>query len=646
MGSLLEGIGKVLAFVTIAVPFLLFVQLESLKFQVLALCAILTGDLLFVRWLFRKNSGRKRMVFLCALWLLLGALGALAAGFRYQWGAYRDVSVTAPFFSGKNVMVIVPHQDDELNLAEGLIEQYTKNDSRVMIVFATNGDNSWAEETRFREALDVAAAMGVAKEDVCFLGYGDQWDPMMFDGEEIAHIYNSPQADAIWTSQRGKKATYGTSWQDCYEAVSYTRENYVGSLYRLINEVRPDVIYASDYDTHIDHKALSLFVEEAMCRILAGGDDYHPLFFKGYCYQTAWYAEDDFAESLNILSTKGYTDSRLPYYSWEERIRFPVHAGGLNRMLTGTDGYAHLSLYASQEAWEHASGLVNGDKVFWQRRTDSVLYDAEICVDGVPTKLLNDFKLRDSSNVNEHTFDLGVQKVNGIVLVSLPETVEMEAIAFYDDPSGENQILEGLITLDNGAQVEFGPLKDDGSVTVVPIPRQSVQSFTVQVDSFRGTEPGLMELEAYERNPEMTDEALAYFMFADEGDNFVYDYYVDSPEGTEKLRLYTYPHDLELEPEKFRITMTGSDRCGYTFQDGILTVTCPRYADCAITVGYGEVSCEMVFFNPGYLEALVMKQMQLLDHGMVYGEGLPGATVLYYQNFFEKILHFAKKITG
>ena len=36
-------------------------------------------------------------------------------------------------------MVIVPHEDDDLNLVSGVIEKYVENGSEIYTVFATNG---------------------------------------------------------------------------------------------------------------------------------------------------------------------------------------------------------------------------------------------------------------------------------------------------------------------------------------------------------------------------------------------------------------------------------------------------------------------------------------------------------------------------
>lgn len=44
------------------------------------------------------------------------------------------------YFWLKECDVFAPHEDDEINIYGGIIEQYVKNGSQVRIVFSTNGD--------------------------------------------------------------------------------------------------------------------------------------------------------------------------------------------------------------------------------------------------------------------------------------------------------------------------------------------------------------------------------------------------------------------------------------------------------------------------------------------------------------------------
>lgn len=80
------------------------------------------------------------------------------------------------FYKNKNVMIIVPHQDDEINVAGATIKNYVDGGSEVTVVFTTNGDYYGLGEIRINEAINAVGKLGVKPENVVFLGYGDKWN--------------------------------------------------------------------------------------------------------------------------------------------------------------------------------------------------------------------------------------------------------------------------------------------------------------------------------------------------------------------------------------------------------------------------------------------------------------------------------------
>ena len=74
-----------------------------------------------------------------------------------------------------DLLVIVPHEDDELAIAGATIYGAIKQNMAVKVVFTTNGDYYAHEGSiRIREAKKALAVLGVAEENIIFLGYGDQ----------------------------------------------------------------------------------------------------------------------------------------------------------------------------------------------------------------------------------------------------------------------------------------------------------------------------------------------------------------------------------------------------------------------------------------------------------------------------------------
>ena len=112
-------------------------------------------------------------------------------------------------------MVVIPHQDDDILLVGGLITQYTENGSEVSVVFTTHGDGDNLAGTRINEAKNVLSELGVKKENIHFLGFGNRWQEKTFAGKGVKHIYNSPDGDAIWTSANNHTKTYDASGQKC-----------------------------------------------------------------------------------------------------------------------------------------------------------------------------------------------------------------------------------------------------------------------------------------------------------------------------------------------------------------------------------------------------------------------------------------------
>ena len=525
-----------------------------------------------------------------------------------------DFSVTTTLFDNKNVMVVVPHQDDDINLMGGMIAQYTHGGSEVTVVFATNGDGDLGSaEIRFNEAVAVLTSLGVKKENIFFLGFGDLWRPQTVDGKEIRHIYNSPDPDAVWTSIFGATATYGFQSIPCYLELPYTRNNYVFSLESIIQQVMPDTIFAGDFDAHLDHKATNLFFEEALCRVLKNHPDYHPTVYMGFCYATAWKAEKDFYDDLNLLSTKkpnDYTWSVSSFgYAWEDRVRFPESRANLNRMLLNNSVYHAFNDYGSQFAYIRAEAVLNGDKVFWERRTDSLLYDAEIHIGGEATSLLNDFKLKDFTNISAvPETSSGAAFLSGkTAQVALGNTIAANSIYLYDNPSQTDNILEGYISFDDGSVIEFGQLRKDGSATVITFPEKQIKWFEIVPTKTEGDCAGLSEIELY--RDAQTESEEAYLMAVDQDDNFVYDYMICHG-NTASFKLFSFPQAQQLGEEAVELHFESDEETNsYSWDNGTLTVTCAKGSKCTVTVSAEGSSTTFAVSNPsaltrGYLNTL------------------------------------------
>ena len=168
----------------------------------------------------------------------------------------------AEIYADKSVLLIVPHQDDDINLMGGMLEEYVRYKSEIRICFYTNGDFEVSAETRLNESLKVAEFYGISAENIIFMGYGDRWNP------EDGHIYTSHGGKTV-NSASGKTMTYALPDHPAYNnGAEYKRENVVGDMKEIIEEFKPTDIFCVDYDCHTDHVACSLFFEEALLKVL------------------------------------------------------------------------------------------------------------------------------------------------------------------------------------------------------------------------------------------------------------------------------------------------------------------------------------------------------------------------------------------
>ena len=559
----------------------------------------------------------------------------LVSGHPYK-GSF---SLSTPLFSEKHVMIVVPHQDDDINLLGGLIEQYTDAGSRLSVVFTTNGDRYGISETRAKETLSVLTQLGVEKEDIYYLGFGDQWNAQTFGDEEITHIYNSPDPDLVWTSLYGATETYGTETINCYKNLPYTRNNYLLAIESIIEEKQPDTIFAVDFDSHIDHRATTLFFDEALCNVLKRNAGYHPTVYKGFCYGTAWMAIDDYFENVNLLSSKlPDEDTWLKSsfgHSWEDRVRFPMSSSNLNWILTNNSVYTAMDTYASQDAWLQAERILNGDKVFWRRRTDSLLYGASVFVGSQQTSRLTDFKLKDFTLITDITEgngeNDGIVALEGeTVSLATAETLTVNSICLYDSPDPDDNILGGIIRFSDGTELEFGPLERDGSPTLLTFPEKQVSLMEITVTSAEGN-AGLTEIEAFYG---AAAEEAQFLMAVDFEDNFVYDYLL--ADTTTAFRICSFPTEKQLGEADVNLTFTASapDASCY-WKDGLLFTDCPKGETITVTVSDGAASTTFTVSNPTGAKLAYLTALRHAEQIMLNGKYLYHVTADYVQTILD-----------
>lgn len=568
----LKVLTAVFVFVTVAFN----IHIESRMLQIYMLLGALDISML-AAVLMPFPTGLTVFFFAVSLLAVLVSAGiAVFAGVFFKKDTLYDFPETdrKNIFSGKNVMFFAPHEDDEINLYGGVIEQYVKHGSEVRIVFSTNGDFYRLGKLRIKEALAVAKRYSIPQENVLFLGFSDS-----ITDSSGKHIYNAA-GEEVLRSAAGYTETYGTAGKAPFSQCAFTRDNYLQSFINVIEKYMPDTIYCCDYDGHADHRALSLFFEEALGDILKRDAQYAPLVFKGFAYSTAWDGAADYY-SLNALSTRlkepNISMRETNTYIWDKRVRFPVAKESLSRVMQNASGYRAMQEYSSQTATDHANGTLNSDKVFWLRRTDSVLYNAKVtATSGNPARLA-DFKLVDSEDIkNDPGLPLkGVWRADEnddkrIVAFKLPAAQKICSIALYESPRAGSHILNAQLML-GAVSYNTGEL-NEGGATVFEFPGVSTDTIGIKIKSCTG-DCELLKVEAFTA-PESN---RAEFIKAQNANgDFCYDY-ITGKSGREAFTVYTFPPQ-----EDFAFTAESSDEgvvC--SVEDGVIKVYCPE-GECAV----------------------------------------------------------------
>lgn len=496
-----------------------------------------------------KRKKKKRAVLIVLMALVLAVLAVVCV---YETELNKldsndgvDNSFYDSQFKNKKVMVIVPHEDDDLLISGQVLPSMYKNGADVRVVFATNGDKRVSAYTRQSEACNALEKLGIPREKVIFLGYPD--GTQLYVGKK-AFSFSSG-----WDHTYAGKGFKDYHFDRFGTHAKYTAENMVDDIESVVLEYRPDYILAIDFDTHTDHRGVSISFEKAMERILKKESGYTPKVFKCFGYSLAWKSKPDFY-ALNIKSTvmqdreknndPSY-ETDVPQYRWNNRVRLPIDKKSLSHSILRCSEYKALSEHLSQYAYCYSERIINGDSVYWNRRTDSLTYNADISVSSGDASLLNDFRLIGVGNRTAgpnvklencvSRFDKNDAQKTVTVKFDSPKTVS--CVSLYDNFGLNSNILGGVITFSDGSKVEVPALNADGSETrVVFEPKHNITSFTFKVTEYEGV-AGLDEIEAFENADYDMGFSLIKLKNADT-DDYIYNYLITPDEKSLNLGVY------------------------------------------------------------------------------------------------------------
>lgn len=426
---------------------------------------------------------------------------------------YRD------FFNGDTVMVIVPHEDDEINVAGATIYGAIKEGLHVFLVYVTNGDFQYKADIRYKEVTRMASIMNLAMENIHFLGFPDN------SGKELLAT-----RDRVFINHAGFSETHGSYGIIDYPTqymggpLSYTYNNLVLAIKDIIGRFKPSTIIAIDEDVHVDHQLTSIAVEESICKVVKENSNYTPKVLKSFAYDTDFESINDYY-AMHLQSTvqnrawivADFLSTNNPMLLWEDRIRIPVPPDCRSLSLVGNPMFRALGAHMSQSSYKHGPKLINGDQIFWQRRTDNLVLHATVTATSGNISKINDFLRYDSydvtkkiANPEDYTWIPDDTDQESTVTIRFDEPTEIKYINWFENVWFSNDIGQALqgttIKTSTGLEINIPPYYYP-HFEVFPYIKKYIfeQPITIDWISFtvmkpKGVMSGISEIEIYPPN--------------------------------------------------------------------------------------------------------------------------------------------------
>lgn len=383
------------------------------------------------------------------------------------------------WFKEKTILVVVPHQDDELCIMGGLLKKFAEVCAKVIVLYVTDGDYVFPAKIRRMEAISALKIMGIPKNNIIFLGYHDtpNWSRH--------HIY--------YDKIDGK-----------------TKNHLVAEIKACIRSRVPDAVFVCDMDYHSDHRAVSFLTEEAIGQLIKENNVYRPIICKAFAYAMSFYGKADYT-AYNLKSSCISDGSELenPVYEWDKRLRLPVPYYARTKLLANNIVFQGMRKHLSQYGVRFAQRIANADQVFWMRRTDSILYQKNTCIKASSgnASALNDFLYLDSDDIMKKkgqklSYEKGMwipdeKDIKKEVYIQFDQIRKIDRIRFIQNPDSAQRIKKLEIQLDHYSAFELDCLKDSCMIDYEFPVRETGGCRLKILESF-GEKAGISEIEIFE----------------------------------------------------------------------------------------------------------------------------------------------------
>ena len=310
------------------------------------------------------------------------------------------------------------------------------------------------------------------------------------------------------------------------------------SLKKIITDLQANIIFCADYDSKADYQNLSADFDEVLGKILREDKNYRPEVYKKFACATALNSPPDFY-SANLISTvhpklEVTDDYKFDLidranYSWSNRVRFPVPEICQKTLLKDNPVAKAIQSYKNNF---NAIRILNGDEVFFERRTDNQALTAKISAEKIC-----DFKILDAEKNSVFIFDWaeGVQVQKIVVYGNFLDDDAAEIEINFDLDSSRIKIDSTGIFQDNKFKVA-GTLPPHG----LPLIFDTEKIFVKRAEIF-----GKVEVNFFSNTEQRSN--IAPFIKLTHGGNFFYELFVPAEETELNLQIYRYRCDAPIK---------------------------------------------------------------------------------------------------
>lgn len=456
----------------------------------------------------------------------------------------------------QSALIIVPHPDDEINIAGGLFEQLISLNVYITVVICSNGDFVKKNSVkRINESLKVQKIFGF--NDLIFLGYGDNY--------QNKHIYDLSN-DEIAVSTYGVDETYcvGGLKEFCFNKHGYhhkyTRDNIKTDIREVILDKLADMIVCVDNDCHPDHRCISLLFDEVIGEVLKEIPSYHPTILKSFAYLGVWHGAYDFFSKTIKPTLPCYRDGKIDVslsypYLWSQRIRIKNPENFTSLKLWRNKLFKSFIAYKTQ--WPYAMGsfprVANPDSCYWYRSSHNLALHSKISASSGDVQYINDFLIIKPLSVRGDFKDFYSNSLCWVndcddkkpfVEFHLHDTSTIQRLVIYQHC--DTRVDEVEIVTDAGYKANR--LCVDCNILDISIPPCTCKSIRIYFISYKNDVIAIDEIELYDKEEPFSLDTIPLIKYTDESVN--------------RSRLITVPIEL-LYNFLFRIWSLFEELCEY-----------------------------------------------------------------------------------